>query len=255
MGVSEVWIITNFSVFRKALQMPLSGRFRKYNLIITDMKELIYFIILNLLIISINQVFGQQNDSISYVFLSNGETLTCKSLSRDSKGVLTYETVEGKRGKVKYPDFIGSLLNPNYDFIVEEDSFTGNKITKSEGASIGMDNSRKYVIHVTLRKVESKDEHLYYLFVRSSLDLGCAGAIDNYIIIKFGDGETTTLNQDISKVNCSGIRISTYRLDDKQVKLLAENQINGIRFAQSKSYADYDIFYQNYFINVLNKMD
>jgi hypothetical protein len=76
----------------------------------------------------------------------------------------------------------------------------------------------------------------YYIKMKSTTDLGCSGATDNYIFFKFTDGTTLELRKDLSDIDCSESTPSLYSLKDRGP--LFTKEIEKIRFRQSKYYTD-----------------
>ena len=76
----------------------------------------------------------------------------------------------------------------------------------------------------------------YYIKMKSTSDLGCSGASDNYAIIKFTDGTTLKLDKDYSDIDCSDSSPSLFSL--KVNSPLFTKDIEKIRFRQSKYYTD-----------------
>jgi hypothetical protein len=76
----------------------------------------------------------------------------------------------------------------------------------------------------------------YYIKMKSTADLGCSGASDNYAIIKFTDGTTLRLDKDYSDIDCSDSTPSLFSLSVNSP--LFTKEIEKIRFKQSKYYTD-----------------
>lgn len=76
----------------------------------------------------------------------------------------------------------------------------------------------------------------YYIKMKSTSDLGCAGARDNYAIIKFTDGTTLKLDRDLSDIECADSSPSLFTLSANSP--LFTKEIEKIRFRQSKYYTD-----------------
>jgi hypothetical protein len=72
--------------------------------------------------------------------------------------------------------------------------------------------------------------------MKSTSDLGCSGASDNYAIIKFTDGTTLKLDKDYSDIDCSDSTPSLFSLNVNSP--LFTKEIEKIRFKQSKYYTD-----------------
>jgi len=76
----------------------------------------------------------------------------------------------------------------------------------------------------------------YYLSLKSTSDIGCAGARDNYVIIKFTDGTTLKLDKDLADIECADSSPSLFSILPNGD--LANKEIEKIRFRQSKYYTD-----------------
>lgn len=76
----------------------------------------------------------------------------------------------------------------------------------------------------------------YYIKLKSTSDLGCAGARGNYAIIKFTDGTTLRLDKDLAEIDCADSSPSIFKILPNGD--LANKEIEKIRFRQSKYYTD-----------------
>jgi len=76
----------------------------------------------------------------------------------------------------------------------------------------------------------------YYLSLKSTSDIGCAGARGNYVIIKFTDGTTLKLDKDLADIECADSSPSLFNISPNGD--LANKEIEKIRFRQSKYYTD-----------------
>ncbi len=76
----------------------------------------------------------------------------------------------------------------------------------------------------------------YYLKLKSTSDIGCAGARGNYAIIKFTDGTTLKLEKDLAEIDCADSSASLFSISPNGD--LANKEIDKIRFRQSKYYTD-----------------
>jgi len=88
----------------------------------------------------------------------------------------------------------------------------------------------------TLKVSAIRLNDFYYIKMKSTSDLGCSGASDNYAIIKFTDGTTLKLNKDYSDIDCSDSTPSLFTLSANSP--LFTKEIEKIRFKQSKYYTD-----------------
>ena len=87
----------------------------------------------------------------------------------------------------------------------ETDDFTGEvkRITETytvaEGAGL---------LSISVGRFDQK----YFMYVNSTYDLGCSGALNNSIIFKFTDGTTLKL-EDKAKIDCGDDPTSLFLLD------------------------------------------
>ena len=88
----------------------------------------------------------------------------------------------------------------------------------------------------TLKVSAIRLNDFYYIKMKSTSDLGCSGASDNYAIIKFTDVTTIKLNKDYSVIDCSDSTPSLFSLSANSP--LFTKEIEKIRFKQSKYYTD-----------------
>ena len=77
----------------------------------------------------------------------------------------------------------------------------------------------------------------YYLKLKSTADLGCAGALGNYVIIKFTDGTVLKLEKDISDIECADSSPSLFVITSELGNLI-NKKVEKIRFRQSQYYTD-----------------
>lgn len=112
----------------------------------------------------------------------------------------------------------------------EVDDFTGDVKKFTNYYTI----STTSVGQIKASVVRIKD--FYYLKLKSTSDLGCAGARDNYAIIKFTDGTTLNLDKDLSDIECADSSPSLFSISPNGD--LANKKIEKIRFRQSKYYTD-----------------
>ena len=126
----------------------------------------------------------------------------------------------------------------------EVDDFTGKtiKLTKTYFVAKGVTS-----LIAKAGRVKDAENDWYFLYVQPSLDLGCAGSRDSYIIIKFTDGSTIKY-QDKADVNCGDNPWSMYVIDPSDFK---GKTIDKIRFKQSKLYDDCSTESGTYTINQL----
>jgi hypothetical protein len=123
-----------------------------------------------------------------------------------------------------------NLSNAQTLRVNEIDDFTGStkKITKYYNIA----NGKGYLIKSSVIRLNTT----YALFVKSNTDLGCAGAVGNYIIFKFVDGSTLKL-KDVASIDCKDDSNSTFLLTDTDLYKF-ETPIEKIRFSRSELYLD-----------------
>ena len=109
----------------------------------------------------------------------------------------------------------------------ETDDFTGEvkKVTKVYTVAKGVGD-----LSISVGRIDQT----YFMYVNSTQDLGCGGAINNSITLKFTDGTTIKLD-DLAKIDCGDDPTSLFLLD--QINL-ADKQIEKLRFQMSEYYDD-----------------
>jgi hypothetical protein len=114
----------------------------------------------------------------------------------------------------KTDDFTGDIIKTTKDYVV--------------GVGVGL-------LYARVSRVGSSEG----LWVWSSSDLGCSGASNNFIMIKFTDGSTIKY-KDSSSVDCSGGEESKSLFMFKIIDFKGKT-IEKIRFRQSELYDDYTV--------------
>ena len=117
----------------------------------------------------------------------------------------------------------------------EIDEFEGYLRRSTQAYQIGKDWTYSSDIYITAKVSRINDA--YFITLKSSIDLGCAGADDNYIIFKFTDGTILKLTDDIYDINCAARASSCFRINPNG--LLRTKTITDIKFAQSESYSTF----------------
>ena len=117
----------------------------------------------------------------------------------------------------------------------EIDEFEGYLRRSTQAYQIGEDWTYSSDIYITAKVSRINDA--YFITLKSSIDLGCAGADDNYIIFKFTDGTILKLTDDIYDINCAARASSCFRINPNG--LLRTKTITDIKFAQSESYSTF----------------
>jgi len=131
--------------------------------------------------------------------------------------------------------FLGAIalsfqLNAQKLWKNEVDEFTGDVKKFTEYYTIAQTSFGQ----IKASGIRIKD--YYYIRLKSTSDLGCAGARDNYAIIKFTDGTTLKLDKDLSDIDCADSSPSLFSISPNSD--LANKEIEKIRFKQSKYYTD-----------------
>ena len=137
---------------------------------------------------------------------------------------------------------IGLSANAQDLMVDKIDDFTGQvkKITNRYVIAKGV---------TTLSANVARIDDSYGIYVRSSLDLGCAGAYGNYIIFLFEDGTTIKIDNDVADIDCSGsTAMSIFVIDPSDFK---GKTVKSIRLRQSELYADCSTEAGEYTINQL----
>ena len=113
----------------------------------------------------------------------------------------------------------------------EVDEFTGDVKKFTNYYNVATTN-----IGSTIKVSAIRLNDFYYIKMKSTSDLGCAGASDNYAIVKFTDGTTLNLGKDYADIDCSDSASSLFSSKDNSP--LFTKEIEKIRFRQSKYYTD-----------------
>ena len=217
-----------------------------------------------------SQSIGQDIFPKGMCFTLEGDTIIFNSGKyRNMTG--NYEfmvTGQDKPLKVKILEASEIVFDPKYIFGRNEvDEFTGNtvKVISLFTAGTSKTNNLKdiQVLNFGLGKSSKNDSVVYKLYVVSekgfradeSPNMGCAGAIGNFIMIKFDNNEVIKLDKDVSDTNCKAEAVSTYIISDKELNALKAQPIKSVRFQQSEGYLDYTIFYPDCLKIAINLID
>jgi hypothetical protein len=125
----------------------------------------------------------------------------------------------------------------------ETDEFTGEVKKATESYKVGVGISSLYFMFGRIGET-------YFFYANSDSDLGCAGALGNYIILKFSDGSTLKL-EDISDVDCKKGAKSTFIFNPSDFK---GKEIEKVRFKQSKFFDDYTWNSQFLLVDFINSI-
>ena len=112
----------------------------------------------------------------------------------------------------------------------EVDEFTGSTVKITNYYNIA--TTSVGLIKASIARIDS----FFYLKLKSTSDLGCAGARDNYVTIIFTDGTKITLDDDKSDIKCADSSSSMFSLDKDSP--LFTKAVSKVRFRQSKYYTD-----------------
>lgn len=186
------------------------------------------------------------------IFTTQGDTIAYTKL--DFKG-LSYKVWTNKSSPVTYKmeGMTSKMDSPVYRLLVNEiDEISGdiNKFSKFYviGRTIKSDFRGFHdVIGVELNQINNT----FFLSLRSAINLGCAGALDNYVIIKFEDGTKLELTKDVAKVDCDRSATSSFILEPEHLLELSKKSIKYIRFQKSESFEDFSIVYKDIFIKLI----
>lgn len=125
----------------------------------------------------------------------------------------------------------------------EVDEFTGETKKATESYKVGVGVSSLYFMFGRIGET-------YFFYANSDSDLGCAGAVGNYIILKFTDGTTLKLD-DISDVDCKKGAKSTFLFKPSD---FAGKELDKIRFKQSKFFDDFTWNSQFLLVDFINSI-
>lgn len=111
------------------------------------------------------------------------------------------------------------------------DEFTGSITRKTEYYEIG-----KYS-HYKLSCAAARVDDTVFLELWTTADQGCAGAVDNYVIFLFDNGETYRNDKDENRVNCDDRASCFYVVSAEDFMGLTTSRI---RLKMSDGFIDYD---------------
>ena len=122
-------------------------------------------------------------------------------------------------------------------YLNEVDDFTGESKKATRREVVGDNNESGYKkISVSVSAIRLGDTHAFRL--KSSSDLGCAGAHDNYAMLKFSDDAIIKL-EDASDIDCEDMAESTFIVNDElMARIEAKDAPVMIRFKQADYYTD-----------------
>lgn len=122
---------------------------------------------------------------------------------------------------------LAATLNAQLLRVDKVDEFTGSvtKITKPYTIATGAS---------TLRATWGRVGSTTFVGVTSSVDIGCAGALGNYLIFLFDDGTTLRL-EDMADIDCGDAASGLFVFDAQQ---LEGKTIQKVRLKHSELYVD-----------------
>lgn len=112
----------------------------------------------------------------------------------------------------------------------EIDEFEGSEKKITKYYTVGREGSN--FVGAGLGRIDD----LVFLDIWTSDDLGCGGALGNYIILLYSDGTSKKLEKDENKVQCDDRASSLYIVNDVKLKDVVK-----IRVRQSEHFNDYVI--------------
>jgi hypothetical protein len=211
------------------------------------MKKIILMFVLSI-------IFSKYLFSQHILITKQSDTIYCEKIEFKYPNWQYWTKESEKPIKIKNIDLQAIVDFPAYE--IEEttkDDFTGNThvITKSVTFGNSVDNN-KSKLDFWISKVSVKDEISKYVIVLiPNSNIGCSGAKGNYVIFKFSNDEILRIENDRSKIDCSGGFASMYEIEGNNYDLLLHNEIKAIRLKQSESFKDYYTFFPDCIIQSL----
>jgi hypothetical protein len=108
------------------------------------------------------------------------------------------------------------------------DDFTGSIVRKTKYYKFG--HTSYGAAHVAVARVD--DDVFFEVWTTS--DLGCGGAVGNYVTFLYGPGISKSFNEDLLDINCDNRASSMYLISDADVE-----GITKMRVKQSEHYQDF----------------
>lgn len=110
----------------------------------------------------------------------------------------------------------------------EVDDFTGETKKVTESYKVGVGMSSLYFMFGRIGDT-------YFFYANSDSNLGCSGALGNYIMLKFKDGSTMKI-EDIGDIDCKKDAKGTFIFKPSDFE---GKELDKIRFKQSKFFDDF----------------
>ena len=123
------------------------------------------------------------------------------------------------------------------------DDFTGDVVKATSYEVIG-----KGVADIKVRLANING--FYYIYIYSLYDLGCCGARDNSLKVRFVDGSVLDLGEDIADIDCADYAQCIFRIDD--VNAVQGKSIDKLRLTMSEYYDDVEVNTDNFFEDAIN---
>ena len=130
----------------------------------------------------------------------------------------------------------GMLLQAQSLIKNEVDEFTDDvkKVTSSEIIGISkIDNE----LNVSMARIGS----IHAIYLRPSIDQGCAGGHTNNVIFLFTDGSKISLEEDLAKIDCDDYVTSIYSLSETQLEKFQTIDLKKVRLSMSETYDDFTV--------------
>ncbi len=117
----------------------------------------------------------------------------------------------------------------------EVDDFTG--ATKRYTKEYNIAEGKGYKLSLQVANLSEEDYSLFAMYFKTDGDLGCAGAVGEYVMFKFEDGSVLKY-EGVGDVNCGDNPTSMFQLhiDDFEGKTVQK-----IRLQRSDYFLDYEI--------------
>ena len=143
--------------------------------------------------------------------------------------------------------FSGILMQAQELKTDEVDEFTGERIkitTRERIAKIG-----SYRVYAQVEK----NGTVIILRITTTAGLGCGGANDNYVVLKFVDGSIIKLTDDKLDVNCDHpVSQSAYLLNNDHINKIKSVELLDIRIKMSSHSYDFHVKKKDAIENMIN---
>lgn len=193
-------------------------------------------------------------------FTKTGDTIFFDELIPNKLSYDLYEKDSQKKQKVNFGIFSNVIYFPEYKIKSDKiDEFSGMRNIRTNIIQIASNASKENISKVNLilsiAKSIGDDSIMYAVMLRSPIELGCAGSIDNYVTFKFTDGDLLTLNEDIGYTDCTRNAECIYVLSENDVHIFKTHKLKAVRFKKSKFYEDYYTMFPNCISELLMLVD